>query len=277
MNTTFGNWFRQVFRLRWHVSLDLLVVAVSWLLVTGSLYTANIIIGPEAGGGLPYFFLYAGLTATLFGVGLPVFWMVVVRRRPLDSLGITTQRLGWSLALQVVLSIVIFLTAYLNLELPAFENLAPLIALSLAIGFFEAVFWRGWVQLRLEEAFGILPAILLASGLYALYHIGYGMPAGEIRFLFWIGIMFAVVFRLTKNVFILWPLFQPMGQLLTLIGDGLELPLLASLGFVEALALMFVLVWLARRYLHKRVVVGAGPEDKSPKQTGGQVQVPGES
>ena len=70
-------------------------------------------------------------------------------------------------------------------------------------------------------------------------------------FLFFIGIMFAVVFRLTKNIFILWPIFQPMGQLVTLIKDGLNLPLLASLGFFEVLIIMLVLVWLAARYQKK--------------------------
>jgi uncharacterized protein len=127
----------------------------------------------------------------------------------------------------------------------------PLVALALAIGFFEAVFWRGWVLLRLEEAFGIIPAILLGSVLYAAYHVGYGMPASEMTTLFFVGVIFAVVFRLTKNVFILWPIFQPMGQLVTLIKDGLTLPLAAALGFVEVLILMFVFVWLAARRQRK--------------------------
>jgi hypothetical protein len=74
------------------------------------------------------------------------------------------------------------------------------------------------------------------------------MPASEMVFLFFIGLMFAVVFRLTKSIFILWPVFQPMGQLVTLVKDGLELPLLASLGFFEVLIAMLVLVWLAARY-----------------------------
>ena len=74
-----------------------------------------------------------------------------------------------------------------------------------------------------------------------------GMPASEMVFLFFIGVLFAVIFRLTKNVFILWPLFQPMGQLVTLIKDGLTLPLLSALGFIEVLILMFVLVWFAAR------------------------------
>jgi membrane protein implicated in regulation of membrane protease activity len=63
--------------------------------------------------------------------------------------------------------------------------------------------------------------------------------------------MFAVVFRCTKSILILWPVFQPMGQLVTLIKDQLTLPLLAALGFVEVLILMLVLVWLARRYQRK--------------------------
>jgi hypothetical protein len=50
----------------------------------------------------------------------------------------------------------------------------------------------------------------------------------------------------------LWPVFQPMGQLVTLIKDGLSLPLLASLGFIEVLALMWLLIWLANKYEKKQ-------------------------
>ena len=39
--------------------------------------------------------------------------------------------------------------------------------------------------------------------------------------------------------------------MVTFIKDGLELPLLASLGFVEVLIAMLVLVWLAGRYARK--------------------------
>jgi hypothetical protein len=60
--------------------------------------------------------------------------------------------------------------------------------------------------------------------------------------------MYAVAFRLTKNILVLWPIFQPMGQLVTLIKDKLMLPPLAALGFVEALMAMLVMVYLANRY-----------------------------
>jgi uncharacterized protein len=202
-------------------------------------------------GGMAYFVLYAVVGAALCGVGIPLYWTAVVRRRPVADLGLTTKRLGLSLALQLVFATLLYFATLAKVQLPPVEQLVPLVALALAIGFFEAVFWRGWVQLRLEAAFGIIPAILLGSALYAAYHIGYGMPLSEMVFLFFIGVLFAVVFRLTKSVLILWPAFQPMGQLVTLIKDGLTLPLLAALGFVEVLILMLVLVWLANRYQTK--------------------------
>jgi len=110
------------------------------------------------------------------------------------------------------------------------------------------------VLLRLEEAFGIIPGIVLGSFFYAAYHIGYAMPLSEIIFLFFIGIMFSVIFRLTKNILILWPIFQPMGQLVTLIKDRLTLPSLAALGFFEVLIAMLLLVWFAKRFYKKHPV-----------------------
>ena len=249
--TTMASTLKQVFSLRWKPNKDLIVVTFSWLLVVGSLYTATVIVGPEVWGGMAYFTLYAVLGATLFGVGLPLYWVVIVQKRPLSDLGITTRGLGVSLILQLAFAAFQFMNTLAKTELPPFENFLPLITLALCIGFFEAIFWRGWVLLRLEESFGVIPAIILGSALYAAYHIGYGMPTGEMIFLFFIGIMFAVVFRLTKNIFILYPLFQPMGQLITLVKDGLTLPLVSSLGFVDAMIAMIVLVWLAGRY-HKR-------------------------
>lgn len=242
---------RKLFVFRWQPGRDLFVVLASWILVVGALYTATVVVGTEAWGGIGYFLLYAVLGAGIFGVGLPLYWTVVVRKRPLSDLGISTRWLWLSLGLQIFFGSAQYMGTFAQGGLPNIEHFVPLFALALAIGFFEAVFWRGWVLLRLEESFGLIPAILLGSLLYAAYHIGYAMPLSEMVFLFFIGVMYAIAFRLTKNIFILWPVFQPMGQLVTLIKDGLELPLLASLGFLEVLIAMLVLVWLAGRYAKK--------------------------
>jgi len=247
-----GRDVRKLLALRWNPGADTIAVILSCAIVTLSLYTATFVVTPERGGGLLYFFVYAIVTATLFGVGIPLGWQVIHRRRPVASLGITGKNLGLSLGIQLVLSILLYFATLSRVELPPLSRLAPLVGLALAIGFFEALFWRGWVFARLEEAFGLIPALLFGSLLYAAYHVGYGMPLAEMAFLFLIGLMFAAVFRLTRSVFILWPVFQPMGQLVTLIEDGLKLPVLATLGFAEVLVVMLVLVWLANRTYRKR-------------------------
>lgn len=247
------NTLHTLFTFRWKPGLDLLIVLISCVLVTASLYTATVIITPETGGGMPYFFMYAGLTAAVFGIGIPLVWMVIYRKRPIQDLGITTKYLGISIVLQLILTVFQYLATLAQVDLPALEKVAPLFALALAIGFFEALFWRGWVLQRLEEAFGLIPAIILGSALYAAYHVGYGMPLEEILFLFWIGVLYAASFRLTRTIFILWPLYQPLGQMVTLIRDGLELPLIAALGFAEAFIVMLVFVWLANKLYHKQL------------------------
>ena len=246
--TTVTAAMKQIFAVRWRPNKDLVVVALSWVLVVAALYAATVIVGTQVWDGMAYFFLYAVVGATLCGLGIPLFWMTVVRHRPIADLGLTTKKWKVSLTVQASLAALLYFVTLAKVQLPPIEQLLPLVTLSLTIGFFEAVFWRGWVLLRLEEAFGIIPAILLSSVLYAAYHIGYGMPLSEMVFLFFIGVMFAVVFRFTKSILILWPAFQPMGQLVTLIKDGLALPLLAALGFAEVLILMLALVWLAKRY-----------------------------
>src|SRR5215211_4556303 len=49
----------------------------------------------------------------------------------------------------------------------------------------------------------------------------------------------------------LWPVFQPMGQLVTLIEDRLTLPFLATVGFGEELIVM-VVAYFSGRYQRKR-------------------------
>lgn len=253
MNTSIQKSSALVFKLRWNLNADLVVVAVSWLLVVGALYSATFLIGRDVWGGMGYFLLYALVGAGLFGVGIPLIWTVIIRKRTFADLGITTKNWKQSLVLQLIFSLALYIPAFAQTKLPPFEQLLPLIFLSLAIGLFEAIFWRGWVQLRLEEAFGIIPGIILASALYAAYHIGYGMPASEMIFLFFIGLMYAAAFRLTKSIVILYPFFQPLGQLKTLIYDQLTLPLIAALGFGEFLALMVLALWLVWKRQKKAV------------------------
>jgi len=242
--------WRDIIRFRFRPGVDLVAVGVSWVLVVASLSIATYVVTPA--NGIPYFLVYAVIGAAGFGVAFPTWWMVWHRKRTIADLGVTAKLLGLSIVIQLVLAAFQYSQTLSRAALPATSALLPLVALSLSIGLFEAIFWRGWVLLRLEEAFGFIPALLLGSALYALYHIGYGMGWAEMGFLFIIGLIYGAVFRITKSIFILWPLLQPMGQLTTLIKDGLTLPPLAALGFLEALIAMVVVLFIGWRYAAKR-------------------------
>jgi uncharacterized protein len=247
-----------LFAVRFKPGRDLGAVLVSWALVTGSLYFATFGVG--AANGVVYFLVYGFLTAAVCGVGVPLFWTVFITKRPVSSLGLTTKLLVASVVIQLVLAAGQYMMTLAKVELPVASKLIPLVALVLCIGFFEAVFWRGWVFNRLEEMFGFLPALVVGSALYAAYHVGYGMTWTEMAMLFWVGVVYACVYRLTRNVLVLWPLLQPLGQLYTLSKAGLDLPVIAILGFVEVLALIVVMIWLANRYWKKHVGGSDAPQ-----------------
>jgi hypothetical protein len=137
--------------------------------------------------------------------------------------------------------------------LPATENWVPLLVMSLTVGLFEAVFFRGFMQGRLQASLGSGPAVAGAASLYALYHVGYGMGAGELVFLFGLGVVYAVAYRLTENILVLWPLLTPLGAWFNNMEAGdIQLPLASIAGFVDVLVVMALVIWLAYRHQHHR-------------------------
>ena len=87
---------KTIFVFRWQPSKDLLAIAVSWVLVVSALYAATFLVGSDVAGGMAYFGLYAILGATIFGIGIPLYWTVFVRKRPASDLGLTRDRLALS-------------------------------------------------------------------------------------------------------------------------------------------------------------------------------------
>jgi hypothetical protein len=70
----------------------------------------------------------------------------------------------------------------------------------------------------------------------------------EMVFLFGLGVVYAVAFAMVRNILVLWPLLIPMGTFFNnLRAGGFELPWAAIFGFVDVLAVMFTVMWFARR------------------------------
>ena len=74
-----------------------------------------------------------------------------------------------------------------------------------ALCLWEPLFIHSWLQLRFERAFGVLPGILMVGIGLAAFHIG-SIPNQFLLELFVSGVIFAALFRLTRNLLVLWPL-----------------------------------------------------------------------
>jgi len=219
---------------------EIFAVLASWILVVSAFYLAFHVITIQRVA--LNFITFGVIGISLFGIALPVIWTAMIKKRSLAELGIKKDKLVISIILGIILSVVQYFLTIRNIEIPATREMVPLIAMSLAVGFYENIFYRGWVQLRMEEFFGIIPGIALSAVIYALYHIGYGMPANEIIILFIVGFVYSTIFRMTTNIFILFPFLTPTGALFTQIKDGLRLPFEATFGFADVIVLCAVIL-----------------------------------
>jgi uncharacterized protein len=223
---------------------DLAVMLGLYVVIVALYRLAFVVFTPDNVLGL---FLSFGSGLTL-GVVVPVVYTVWIRHRPLRSLGLGGHALRPTLALAGLFGGIQFAIMFWGYALPAPVDWVPLLVLSLTVGLFEAVFFRGFVQGRLEASFGTIPAVAGAAALYSLYHVGYGMGADEMLFLFGLGVMYAIAYRLTENILVLWPLLTPIGAFFNnLEGGDIVLPWAAILGFADVLGLMAAAVWLAAR------------------------------
>ena len=144
------------------------------------------------------------IVVPVLAVGIPVYWTTKVERQPISTLGITARRWLPSLALSILLSLLVVYPLLLSSRAAVSTDRWLPMAAAGAVSLFEPLFVFGWLQLRFEKDFGVLPGILLAALGYALYHVGY-MP-GEMSGQFYSAVVFAVCFRLTRNLLVAWPL-----------------------------------------------------------------------
>jgi uncharacterized protein len=154
---------------------DLAVIAVLYVAVVGLWRLAFMVF--TADRWLPLFLCFG--VGLLLGVAGPVVYTVWLRRRPLRSLGLGVHRLRETFILGLGFAGVQAVILLWGYRLPAPVDWLPLLVMSLAVGLFEAIFFRGFIQGRLQAGFGTGPAVAGAAVLYALYHIGYGMGTGS--------------------------------------------------------------------------------------------------
>lgn len=237
---------RNFLQLRFQPSMDLLVVLASFLFLVLGLYTAwkKFTI---AGVWVP-------VSMFVLGIMVPIAYNSFVKRRPLLETGISKKYWLRSLVFSLVLSTLILIapapsapraTLIAAVKALTFTELLPLLALEITAGLFWTIFFCGWVQMRFERAFGAIPAILIAAALFALHHVGYGESTAlsHMASLFMGGIIISVIFRITRNILIIWPFFiVTTGLSADIIQGNLRLPLESTYGYFSVLALMWLFI-----------------------------------
>jgi membrane protease YdiL (CAAX protease family) len=245
--------------LAWRPNRDTFVAFASYVLVVAGLYVAFQVFTTERIAA--NFIAFGPVTLAGLGVALPVLYTLLVRQRSLADVGLTARHLLPSLVLGLLLGWDTYSNTLATLDVAWTRETLPLVVMALAVGLFEAIFFRGWLQLRFEEAFGVVPGVVLGALCYSLYHVGYGMNWDEMLFLFGLGLVFAAVFRLTRNVAVLWPFYTPIGGLYTNLTEGLTMPFEATYGFLLTLGLMFAAIVTGILVRRKRAQTVSSPTE----------------
>ena len=233
---------------------DLLAIAVTYVGLVALMRLAFVGFTTDHVAGL--FLSFAA--ALLLGVVGPVYYTVWRRGADLSELGLRVgDRRTTGLLALVFAGVQLMLTLW-GYDLPAPVDWVPLLVMALVVGVFETIFFRGFVQTRLEAAFGPVPGIGLAAVLYGLYHVGYGMGGSEMLFLTGLGIVYGVAFAQTRSALVLWPLLTPLGSFYNAVDSGdIELPWASIAGFADVLAVMVLAGWLGRRHARRARAVPA--------------------
>ncbi len=182
----------------WNPSIDTAVALITALIMIGGGYYLLVHLPSENGLKTIY-----GLIFTSLLVIFPVWWILWRQNGSIKDLGIKKDGLIPSLVISILIT-----SYFLYYALTQYSfygaNLIPHF-LTNGLILWEPFFIFSWLQLRFDRAFGIIPGILLAGISLGAYHWG-TYPLSEIITLALFGIVFAIIFRLTSNLFIMWPL-----------------------------------------------------------------------
>jgi membrane protease YdiL (CAAX protease family) len=224
---------------------DLAAIAVSYIGVVGLNALAFLVFSVENVTGL--FLCFAA--SLLLGTAGPLFYTGWVRGRPLRGLGLHRDNLRGTALLALAFAGVQFGLTLWGYDLPAAVNWVPLLCMSLVVGVFESVFFRGFIQNTLERQLGPRVGIGAAAALYGAYHVGYGMSGADLLFLTGLGVVYAVAFAIARNLLVLWPLLTPLGSFYANLNAGdIELPWVSIAGFADVVGLMVLAWWLTVRH-----------------------------
>ena len=209
---------KEAFQFRWQPTRHTWVAVGAGLLAFG--FSALLLLFEP--GSVPAQLVHNGLIYVVCGVAIPWGYTILVERNTSAALGLKRERWVLSLILSLVVAGLFVPMIFFEGDLASvgWGNVAKAsFVLTGAGGLFEVFLYYGFIHLRLEKAFGIIPAILLTSAIYVLWHVGTQLPLESDPLyamwkLFWVGVMSQSLFSITRNLLVIWPLFHAVGVML---------------------------------------------------------------
>ncbi len=211
---------------RWEYTVDTTIA-----LIAGSVMIAlSLLMIPFSGGSRIDTFMSFFLRDVLMIFGLGVVFVSKYTdkkgRQILADMGFTKRKIVLSLILDVVFAVglaAMFMKDGMPGNTSDITNLYASLYI-LTAGVFEMTFIYGFLRMSFENAFGIIPSIILTSAFYSVHHAGF-QP--EFLHLFLVGLMYCSVFYITKNMLIIFPFFWGVGALWDVIissdaGEGIK-------------------------------------------------------
>jgi len=199
------------------------------------------------------------LVFVIFGNGIlnvlfPAYYLLVLRGATPAELGITTRRLWLAVPLSIVFSLLAWKGLQREIQSHADIDLLPQLIFN-GIILWEPFFVFGWLQLRFERAFGILPGIALAAVCFGAYHLG-TFPLDGIATLVVVGLVCAILFRATKNLLTLWPATWAIISSIGTMQEGMrfgwnEIALYAVILLVQVAAIAWMIARGHKRRRHE--------------------------
>jgi membrane protease YdiL (CAAX protease family) len=248
---------KEAFQFRWRPTPHTWVAVGAGLLAFA--FSASLLLFEP--GSLPAQLVHNGLIYVVCGAAIPWGYTTLVEGETPAALGLKRERWALSLILSLVVAGLFAPMLFFEGDLASvgWGNVAQAsFVLTGAGGLFELFLYYGFIHLRLEKAFGTIPAILLTSAIYVLWHVGTQLPLEPDPLhamwkLFWVGVMYQSVFSLTRNLLVIWPFFHAVGVMLDfavnieavedIVGD---FPW--AVGAAVLIAVIgVVLAWVARR------------------------------
>ena len=192
---------------QWHPSKETLTALISGLLVIA---LSAAMIPTER---VPWVQIMLRDIMMIYLVGI-LFPLLYIRRstHSFHAFGLSLKRWFIFLPINLVLGVLLFLMFLSENPPPPDLTYDVTIMLKLAFvmlaGIFEVVFFYSFLRTLFEQAFGIVPGIVLASLCYSFHHVGFQPEFGKLIF---VGLMYATVFRLGNSALLIYPFFWGIG------------------------------------------------------------------